>query len=137
MSASPLRSGFHIHNIVVMKTDVMAASCGVIPLLGVRGWTLPFPGETSRPKARTGLCWMLSGLFPGTRAACLFARLLKSSLQNHKAISQTPLLLVSTCSRTLDCSNLSSWVPDCVFAHAAFPEASGRHFEAELQNIRG
>lgn len=58
---------------------------------GGGGWNPSFPLEAVRPKARTCLCWLFSGLFSGlfprTQAVYPFARLLKSSLQNHEAAS--------------------------------------------------
>lgn len=72
----------------------MAALFSVFPPLEREwggGWNPSFPLEAVRPKARTCLCWLFSGLFSGlfprTQAVYPFARLLKSSLQNHEAAS--------------------------------------------------
>ena len=120
-----------------VKTDVMAALCGVIPLLGVTRLESTSSEGGSETQGEDRPLLDAQRAVPRDTGCLSVCWTVKTLLTEPQSDLTKAGLLVSTCSRILDCSNLTSQVLDRVFAGAAFPEASGRQFEAEPKNIRG
>lgn len=92
-------------NIVGVKTDVMAALCSVIPLLGVRRLASTFSRGGSEAQGEDVPLLDVHGL-PVCLPDCENPHY-RPTKQSHKTT-----LLVTTCTRILDCSNLRSGVTD-------------------------